>query len=58
MDDSTVLARGRQYARYLNMLSWAHPSPQPKRILIGSAIFAQLTAESYDTLQWDAAFSP
>jgi len=41
-----VLARWRQYARHLNMFSWAHPSPQSKRILISSAIFAQLTAVS------------
>ena len=46
MDDAMVLARWRQYARHLNMFSWAHPSPQPKRILISSAIFAQLTAVS------------
>jgi len=25
-----------------NMVSWAHPSPQPKRLSIGSSVFAEL----------------
>jgi len=33
------------------VLPSAHPSPQPKQHIIGSAIFSQLTAESPYTLQ-------
>jgi len=35
-----------------HVLPWAHPSPQPKREISGSAIFAQLTADSPYTLHW------
>jgi len=40
-----------------NTIPWAHPSLQPNGISIGSAIFAQMTAECPDTLQWDAPFA-
>jgi len=36
------------------VLPSAHPSPQPKRQSISSAVFAQLKAESPYTLQWHA----
>jgi len=35
-----------------HVLPSAHPSPQPKRKPIGSAVFAQFTAEGPYTLQW------
>jgi len=35
-----------------HVLPWAHASPQPKREISGSAIFAQLTANSPYTLHW------
>jgi len=44
----------------LHMIPWAHQSPQrhnPNGILIGSAVFVQMTAECPYTLQWDAPFS-
>ena len=36
------------------MITWASPSPQPYGITIGSAVFAQMTAECPYTLQWAA----
>ena len=38
------------------MLPWAHPIPDPNGILIGSAVFAQITAEYRYTLQLLAPF--
>jgi len=39
------------------MLHWAYPSPYLNGISIGSAVYAQLTAEGSYILQW-AATSP
>jgi len=38
------------------MLPWAVLSPNPNGITIGSAAFAQVTAECPYTLQWEAPF--
>ena len=40
------------------MVLWTHLSPQPNGISIGSAVFAQLTAERPYTLQWAAQLFP
>ena len=40
------------------MLSWAHPSPQPKRHLDQLNRFAGFTAEHPCTAQWAAPFPP
>jgi len=48
MDRSIVFARWRQCAPHVTHGSF-HPGPQPKRHSIGSAIFAQLTAECRQT---------
>jgi len=39
---------------HLTKVPWAHLSPQPKRHVDGSVVFAQLTAERPYTLQWGA----
>jgi len=40
-----------------NMIPWAHGRPKPNGTSIGSAVFAQVTAECPYTLQWFARFS-
>jgi len=40
------------------MIPWTIQAHKPNGILIGSAIFAQTTAQSSYTLQWDAPSSP
>jgi len=53
-----IRAHWRHLANTIELvLPLAHLSPQPKRQMIGSAGFAQLTAESPNTLQW-APLSP
>jgi len=38
------------------MIPWAIQAHNPNRISIGSAVSAQMTAECFYTLQWDAPF--
>jgi len=38
------------------MIPTVHPSHNPNGISIGSAVFAQMTAQCPYTLQWDAPF--
>jgi len=57
MDSSVIFARLRQCAPHLTHASLDPPeSYNPNNISIGSAVFAQLTAECPYTLQWAAPF--
>jgi len=58
VDGSVVFARLRQCAPRLKRASLDLPGVHiPNDISIGSAVFAQLTAECHRNLQW-APFSP
>jgi len=57
MDGSVILARWSQCVPKSNTyFLWPTQVHIPNDILIGSAVFAQLTAESPYTLQWAALF--
>jgi len=54
MNGSIVFAWWRQYAP---PVPWTDRVHIPNDISIGSAVFAQLTAECFHTLQWAAHFT-